>query len=127
MKKEKIIEILENFKPDSGYCCRSSYEEFANERVNSRLDDIIEFIKREPDNEWIKCSERFPKQKSVNGKMVSDCVLVYTSDDDIRKAIYCDNEWLYFAFGAYALPLSVDVIYWRSLPEPPKGENKELL
>lgn len=63
MTKEKIIEILEDFKPDSGYCCRASYEEFANERVNNRLDDIIEFIKREPDddNKWIKCSEKMPE------------------------------------------------------------------
>ena len=39
------------------------------------------------------------------------------------KAIYCDNEWLYFAFGIFALPLSEDVIYWKSLPEPPKEDN----
>lgn len=123
MKKEKIIKILEDFKPDSGYCCRASYEEFVNERVNSRLDDIIEFIKREPDDDWIKCTEKLPKLASIDKRTVSDCVLVYTIDGNMHKAIYCDNEWLYFAFGVFALPLSVDVIYWRSLPEPPKEDK----
>lgn len=126
MTKQQVIDILEAYKPnDNIYNGYNSIEEKVDERICYLIDEIIERVKRETDNdsEWIKCRERLPEQENISGRMVSDCVLVYTSDDDVRKAIYCDNEWLYFAFGTFALSLSRDVIYWKLLPEPPKEDN----
>lgn len=128
MTKQQVIDILEAYKPSSNiYNGYNSIEEKIDERICYLIDDIIERVKLEPDDDWIKCTEKLPKLASIDKRMVSDCVLVYTIDGNMHKAIYCDNEWLYYAFGVFALPLSADVIYWRSLPEPPKGENKELL
>lgn len=126
MTKQQVIDILKTYKPsDNIYNGYNSIEEKIDERICYLIDEIIETIKHETDNdsEWIKCSERLPKQESIDGRMVSDCVLVHTSDGDMRIAIYCDNEWLYFAFRLFVLPLSEDVIYWRPLPEPSKEEN----
>lgn len=124
MTKQQVIDILEAYKPSGNiYNGYNSIEEKIDERICCLIDEIIESVKQEPDNEWIKCSERLPKQESIDGKMVSSCVLAYTSDGGIHKVIYYNNKWLYFAFGIFTLPLSEDVIYWRPLPEPPKEEN----
>ncbi len=121
MTKQQVIDILESYKPsDNIYIGYDSIEEKVDEKICSLIDEIIERVKYEPDNEWIKCSERLPKQESIGGRMVSNSVLVYTSSGNMRKAIYHDNEWLYLAFGLFVLPFSEDVIYWRPLPEPPK-------
>ena len=118
MKKEKIIEILENFKPDSGYCCRSSYEEFANEKINSRLEDIIEFIKREPDDDWIKCTEKLPE----NGKSV---LVVMKNNKYSWIDIGYINELGFLRTNDKIVYEKSDpaIIRWMPLPKIPKEDD----
>lgn len=117
MKKEKIIEILENFKPDSGYCCRASYEELVNERINSRLDDIIEFIKREPDD-WIKCSEKMPE----NGKGVLVAIKEDGYTDICVGETFGGGNWMINGEHWYEKS-DPAIIRWMPLPEIPKEDN----
>ena len=67
MTKQQVIDILEAYKPSSNiYNGYNSIEEKIDERICYLIDEIIESIKREPDNDWIKCSEKMPKNdKSV--------------------------------------------------------------
>ena len=69
MAKQQVIDILEAYKPSGNiYNGYNSIEEKIDERICYLIDEIIESVKREPDDdsEWIKCSERMPE----NGKRV---------------------------------------------------------
>ena len=62
MTKQQVIDILEAYKPSGNiYNGYNSIEEKIDERICYLIDEIIERVKREPDNEWIKCSEKMPK------------------------------------------------------------------
>lgn len=69
MTKQQVIDILEAYKPSGNiYNGYNSIEEKIDERICYLIDEIIESVKREPDDdsEWIKCSEKIPE----NGKNV---------------------------------------------------------
>ena len=63
MNKKQIIDILESYKPSGNiYNGYNSIEEKIDERICYLIDEIIGRVKQEPDNEWIKCSERMPEE-----------------------------------------------------------------
>lgn len=66
MVKQQVIDILEAYKPSGNiYNGYNSIEEKIDERICYLIDEIIGRVKQEPDNDWIKCSERLP-DKSMN-------------------------------------------------------------
>lgn len=81
MTKQQVIDILESYKPSGNiYNGYNSIEEKVDERICYLIDEIIERVKREPDNEWIKCSEKMPEQMRqvlFYDERFKDCVVGY--------------------------------------------------
>lgn len=66
MTKQQVIDILEAYKPSGNiYNGYNSIEEKIDERICYLIDEIIERVKLETDDDWIKCSERLSEDKPV--------------------------------------------------------------
>lgn len=133
MTKQQVIDILEAYKPSGNiYNGYNSIEEKVDERIWYLIDEIIESVKREPDD-WIKCSDKLPE----NGEPV--IVVVYGSDilmvndnsiESLKKAIEESREIVRYTTLAYYIngdgwysdgfPMMVTPEYWMLLPEPPE-------
>lgn len=117
MTKQQVIDILENFRPSRDKYCPSPVDDYVDDMIDSRIDSIIEFVKREPDNDWIKCSEQMPDY----GKEVLVCDATY---GNVFNAVLCrkrdedGDNWFtdcdYINYKAFT--------HWMPLPEPPKEE-----
>ena len=63
MTKQQVIDILEAYKPSGNiYNGYNSIEEKIDERICYLIDEIIERVKLETDDDWIKCSERLSEK-----------------------------------------------------------------
>lgn len=115
MTKQQVIDILEAYKPsDNIYNGYNSIEEKIDERICYLIDEIIESVKREPDNEWIKCSEKMPECLQE--------VLVCNDYGDISTAMLCKSKTEWFSEdGYYNLKAFT---HWAPFPEPPKEESR---
>ena len=116
MTKQQVIDILEAYKPSGNiYNGYNSIEEKIDERICYLIDEIIESIKREPDNDWIKCSEKMPE----NGKNV----LVAIKNNryswiDIGYIEECG--WWTIGGEFWDRESDPAITHWMLLPEPPE-------
>lgn len=121
MTKQQVIDILESYKPSGNiYNGYNSIEEKIDERICYLIDEIIESVKREPDDdsEWIKCSEMMPE----NGKRV----LVVTENNgyswiDIGET-FGGGDWLISGEHWYEKS-DPAITHWMLLPKPPEVEQ----
>lgn len=117
MTKQQVIDILEAYKPSGNiYSGYNSIEEKIDERICYLIDEIIEKIKREP-NDWIKCSEKMPQPMRQ--------VLFYDSfHKDYAVGFYNDN-YGFLQVGTWVITIGDNEYYtrWRILPQPPKEEK----
>lgn len=116
MTKQQVIDILENFRPSDKYC-PSPVDDYIDDMIDSRIDSIIEFVKREPDNEWIKCSERMPE----NGKSVLVVIKEDGYTDICVGETYGEGNWLINGEHWYEKS-APEITHWMSLPKLPKIE-----
>ena len=119
MTKQQVIDILKCYKPSGNvYNGYDSIEEKVDKRICCLIDEIIERVKREPDNEWIECRKKMPEY----GKEVLVCDATY---GDVFNAVRCrkregqGDSWFtdcdYINYKAFT--------HWMPLPEPPKEGN----
>lgn len=132
MTKQQVIDILEAYKPSGNiYNGYNSIEEKIDERICYLIDEIIGRVKREPDNEWIKCSERLPEESDGTVLVCFPDEFPYSNKEPyanakhnqrVRIASYSqfNNTWYIGDFCAIG---EVRPIAWMPLPEPPKEEN----
>ncbi len=84
------------------------------------------------DNGWINMKDKKPEKCSRNSKAYSeefvnsDYVLIATKRGNITIAFYCFSELVWYAdndgvSGIDNIYRYDEVIYWRPLPNPPKG------
>ena len=118
MTKQQVIDILEAYKPSGNiYNGYSSIEEKVDEKICYLIDEIIESVKREPDNEWIKCSEKMPE----NDKSVLVVIKEDGYTDICVGETYGEGNWM--ISGEFWYEKSDPAItHWMSLPELPKGK-----
>ena len=116
MTKQQVIDILEAYKPSGNiYNGYNSIEEKIDERICYLIDEIIESIKREPDNDWIKCSEKMPK----NDKSVLVVIKEDGYTDICVGETYGEGNWM--ISGEFWYEKSDPAItHWMLLPELPK-------
>ena len=133
MTKQQVIDILENFRPPRDKHCPSPVDDYVDDIIDRRIDSIIEFLKREPDD-WIKCSERLPEESDGTVLVCFPDEFPYSNKEPyvnakhnqrVRTATYSqfNNTWYIGDFNAIG---KVRPIAWMPLPEPPKEENKWL-
>ena len=132
MTKQQVIDILEAYKPSGNiYNGYNSIEEKIDERICCLIDEIIESVKCESDNEWIKCSERLPEESDGTVLVCFPDEFPYSNKEPyvnakhnqrVRIASYSqfNNTW-YSGFGVIG---EVRPIAWMLLPEPPEEEEK---
>ena len=119
MTKQQVIDILEAYKPSSNiYNGYNSIEEKIDERICYLIDEIIGRVKQEPDNDWIKCSEKMPE----NGKSV----LVVIKEDGYTDICVGETNksgnWM--ISGEFWYEKSDPAItHWMLLPKPPEVEQ----
>ena len=90
MTKQQVIDILEAYKPSGNiYNGYNSIEEKVDEKICSLIDEIIESVKREPDD-WIKCSEKMPE----NGKSVFVVIKEDGYTDICVGETYGEGNWM---------------------------------
>ena len=133
MTKQQVIDILEAYKPSGNiYNGYNSIEEKIDERICYLIDEIIGRVKREPDNEWIKCSERLPEESDGTVLVCFPDEFPYSNKEPyvnakhnqrVRIASYSqfNNTWYIGGFGVIG---EVRPIAWMPLPEPPEEEEK---
>lgn len=63
--------------------------------------------------EWIKCSDRMPRDHEV--------VLVLDYSQSVNKGYWFDSEKMWW--GSEWMCEEGDVTHWMPLPEPPKEEE----
>lgn len=121
MIKQQVIDILESYKPSGNiYNGYNSIEEKIDERICYLIDEIIESVKREPDDdsEWIKCSERMPE----NGKTVLVVIKEDGYTDICVGETFGECNWM--ISGEFWYEKSDPAItHWMPLPEIPKEDN----
>lgn len=134
MTKQQVIDILDAYKPSGNiYNGYNSIEEKIDERICYLIDEIIESIKREPDNDWIKCSERLPEESDGTVLVCFPDELPYSNKEPyvnakhnqrVRTASYSqfNNTWYIGDFCAIG---EVRPIAWMLLPEPPEEEEND--
>lgn len=118
MTKQQVIDILEAYKPSGNiYNGYNSIEEKIDERICYLIDEIIGRVKQEPDNDWIKCSEKMPQPMRQ--------VLFY--DERFKQCAvgFYNNNYNAIQIGASLIHIGDKESYthWRIPPEPPKGER----
>lgn len=86
--------------------------QFADETREWALKDVIEVIEEQPKvGEWIPVEERLPN--------VYKTVLITTYNQEVRTA-FLDGEHYWFS-GLFTYTFD-DVLAWKPLPEPYKGD-----
>lgn len=121
MTKQQVIDILENFRPSRDKFCPSPVDDYVDDRIDSRIDSIIEFVKREPDDDWIKCSEKMPE----NDKSV---LVAIKEDGDTYICVgetFVGGDWMINGEHWYEKS-DPAITHWMPLPEPPKGEIEKV-
>lgn len=118
MTKQQVIDILENFRPSRDKFCPSPVDDYVDDMIDSRIDSIIEFVKREPDNEWIKCSERLPEE----GKDVLFIQKTWGNNIEFKIGDF-DSKMKWWQAGSGVIKNEY-VTHWMPLPEPPKEESR---
>ena len=121
MTKQQVIEILEAYKPSGNiYNGYNSIEEKIDERICYLIDEIIESVKREPDDDskWIKCSDRMPEH--------NESVLVVINEDGYTDVCVGETNksgnWM--ISGEFWYEKSDPAItHWMPLPKLPKEDN----
>lgn len=114
MTKQQVIDILEAYKPSGNiYNGYGSIEEKVDERICSLIGEIIESVKREPGNEWIKRSEKLPK--------CHEEVLVCNDYGDISTAMLLESETEWFSKNKYYNLKAFT--HWMPLHKPPEVEQ----
>ncbi len=102
MQIDKAIRILEGIR---GY----QSEGFYKDAVSAGIAALREIGK----SNWIPCSERMPVR--------CDPVMILTDDGSYAIAHTTENEDEYLWFGDGGHYSKDCVLFWMSLPEPPKG------
>lgn len=118
MTKQQVIDILEAYKPSGNvYNGYDSIEEKVDEKICSLIDEIIESVKREPDNEWIKCSEKMPEH--------NESVLVVIKEDGHTDICVGETNksgnWMISGEHWYEKS-DPAITHWMPLPDLPKIE-----
>lgn len=133
MTKQQVIDILDAYKPSGNiYNGYNSIEEKMDERICYLIDEIIGRVKQEPDNDWIKCSERLPEESDGTVLVCFPDEFPYSNKEPyvnakhnqrVRTASYSqfNNTWYIGDFCAIG---EVRPIAWMLLPEPPEEEEK---
>ena len=120
MTKQQVIDILEAYKPSGNiYNGYNSIEEKVDEKVCYLIDEIIESVKREPDddNKWIKCSEKMPQPMRQ--------VLLYDERFKECAAGYYNKNYNAIQVGCALLGINDEYerfTHWMPIPEPPKED-----
>lgn len=116
MAKQQIIELLEAYKPTGNiYNGYSSIEEKVDEKICYLIDEIINSVKREPDNdEWIKLSDKLPEPMKQ--------VLFYDTKHKDYVVGFYNNNYNAIQVGSGLINIGDEESYthWRIPPEPPK-------
>ena len=114
MTRQQIIDILEAYKPSGNiYNGYNSIEEKIDERICYLIDEIVESVKREPDDDskWIKCSDRMPEEYKK--------VLLYHGGYILIG--YYMSVLEMWSFEGNSMPQNKwSVTHWMPLPEMPK-------
>ena len=119
MTKQQVIDILEAYKPSGNiYNGYNSAEQKIDERICYLIDEIIESIKREPDNDWIKCSEKMPK----NDKSVLVVIKEDGYTDICVGETYGEGNWMISGEFWYEKS-DPSITHWMPLPELPEVEQ----
>lgn len=101
-KLDRLEKIASNYRPDVAHVC------------TNLLCEITDFINEQPKiGEWIPVEERLPN--------VYKTVLITTYNQEVRTA-FLDGEHYWFS-GLFTYTFD-DVLAWKPLPEPYKGETK---
>ena len=117
MTKQQVIDILEAYKPSGNiYNGYNSIEEKIDERICYLIDEIVESVKREPDD-WIKCSEKMPE----NGKNVLVVIKEDGYTDICVGETHGEGNWM--INGEFWYEKSApEITHWMSLPKLPENE-----
>jgi hypothetical protein len=120
MTKQQVIDILEAYKPSGNiYNGYNSIEEKIDERICYLIDEIVESVKREPDDDskWIKCNEKMPepmRQVLFYDECFKECATGYYNKNYNAIQVGCallgiDGEYERFT-------------HWMPIPELPKED-----
>ena len=119
MDKEKIIDILEAYKPSGNiYNGYNSIEEKIDERICYLIDEIIGRVRQEPDNDWIKCSEKMPepmRQVLFYDERFKDCAAGYYNKNYNAIQVGCALLGINGEYEKFT--------HWMPIPESPKEEK----
>ena len=120
MTKQQVIDILEAYKPSGNiYNGYNSIEEKIDERICYLIDEIIERVKREPDDdgEWIKLSDKLPepmRQVLFYDEHFKDCAVGYYNKNYNAIQVGCALLGINDEHERFT--------HWTPLPELPKVE-----
>ena len=118
MTKQQVIEILEAYKPSGNiYNGYNSIEEKIDERICYLIDEIIESVKREPDNEWIECRKKMPE----NGKSVLVVIKEDGYTDICVGETFGGGNWLINGEHWYEKS-APEITHWMPPPKLPENE-----
>lgn len=97
-----------------------SEDTWFSQKENSRFPIWAPLNEKDDSMEWISVKDRLPKKVNTQYFVITPYgadVATYYSTGDGTGLVY----WAKFDEGRF--PLTVPVVYWMPLPQPPKGEQ----